>query len=206
MALALAYTGPQCPRCGIVLTADYLRNGIVVCHECGRPYEATLFTPPERPRVAVAETHLVAGPAEANACANHARNAAVTSCARCGLFICSLCEMNVGTGAYCPSCFDRVRAEGTLKPVATRYRDWASIARLTAIIGLLFYIFWPFVGGLALFFSIKGMRQRKEQGRSRIGMAIVMLIAIGEIVAGLVIYGFMIWAFSRGVSQGMSGR
>ena len=200
MALALAYAGPQCPRCGIVLTADFLHSGIITCPICVRPFEATVFTPPERLRVAVAETHIVAGPAEANACANHARNAAVTSCGRCGLFICSLCEMNVGTGSYCPSCFDRVRTEGTLKPIATRYRDWASIARLTAIIGILFYIFWPFVGGLAFYFSIKGMRQRKEQGRSRIGMAIVMLIAIGEIVGGLVMYGFMVWAFTRAAS------
>lgn len=199
MAVALAYAGPQCPRCRVLLTAEQLRNGIITCPACIRPFEATVFTPPERQRVAVAETHIVAGPAaEANACANHARNAAVTSCARCGLFICSLCEMNVGTGSYCPACFDRVREEGTLKPIATRYRDWASIARLTAIIGLLFYFLWPFVGGLALFFATKGMRQRKEQGRSRIGMVIVMLIAVGEIVAGLVIYGFFVWALARG--------
>ena len=175
-----------------------LHSGMIACEVCGRVYEATVFAAPERPREeVVVSTMQVAGPASANACANHAGNAATTSCGRCGLFICSLCEMNVGSGSYCPSCFDRVRSEGTLQTVATRYRDWASIARLTAIVGLLFYFIWPVVGGLALFFAAKGMRQRREQGRSRAGMVIIMLVAIGEIIGGIALYGFMIWAIMR---------
>jgi len=181
------------------MTPGALRNGVMICEICRRPFEATVFEAPERPRGEIVQTVVVAGPAGANACANHERNAAVTSCARCGLFICSLCDMNVGAGSYCPSCFDRVRAEGTLKPVATRYRDWASIARLTAIIGLVLYFAYPVVGSLALFFAIKGMRQRREQGRSRIGMAIVMLIAVAEIVGGLALYGVFIWALMKGM-------
>lgn len=199
MAIALAYAGPQCPRCGVLIPPASRRNGDVTCEICGGPYEATVFDAPERPVARAIETVVVAGPAGANACANHAGNAATTSCARCGLFICSLCDMNLGAGSYCPSCFDRVRIEGTLPTVATRYRDWASIARLTAVVGLIMYFAWPFVGALALFFGVKGMRQRKEQGRTRIGMAIVMLLAIGEIVAGIALYGFFVWAMIKGM-------
>src|ERR1051325_4181323 len=199
MALAIAYAGPQCPRCGVLIAPAALRNGVVYCDFCRRPYEATVFAAPERPAERAMETVVVAGPASANACANHAGHAATTSCARCGLFICSLCDMNIGAGSYCPSCFDRVRVEGTLPTVATRYRDWASIARLTAVIGLIMYFAWPVVGALALFFATKGMRQRREQGRSRVGMVIVMLLAVAEIVGGLVAYGFFIWAIAKGM-------
>jgi ribosomal protein L37AE/L43A len=198
MATALAYVGPQCPRCGILLSENAIRSGVITCEICKRAFEATAFTALAPPRAEVVETIVVAGPAGANACANHERNAAVTSCQRCGLFICSLCDMNVGAGSYCPSCFDRVRAEGTLKPVVSRYRDYASMARLTAIIGLIFYFVWPIVGAAAIYFATKGMRQRREQGRSRAGMIIVMLIGIGEVIAGFTLFGFLVWAFMRG--------
>ncbi len=199
MALAVLYTGPQCPRCGVVIAPHALQNGVVTCVICLKPYEATVFTAPERPIERAIETVVVAGPASANACANHAGNAATTSCARCGLFICSLCDMNVGAGSYCPSCFERVRIEGALPAVATKYRDWASIARLTTILGLVMYFAWPVFGALGFFFAIKGMRLRREQGRSRIGMVIVMLIAIAEVVGGLALYGFFIWALAKGM-------
>jgi hypothetical protein len=197
MALALAYAGPQCPRCGVLLAPDAVRSGVILCAICRRPFEATAFAAPERQAVAT-QSVVAAGPAGANACANHAGNAAVTSCARCGLFICSLCEMNIGAGSYCPSCFDRVRTDGALSDAVTRYRDWASIARLTAIVGLLFYFAWPLVGGLAIFFATKGIKLRRSQGRTIAGMIIVMFIGLAEIAGGIAFYGFIIWAFVQG--------
>lgn len=197
MAVALAYAGPQCPRCGVLLANDTIRSGVNTCAICRRPFEATAFAAPERHAAAV-QSVVAAGPAGANACANHAGNAAVTSCARCGLFICSLCEMNIGTGSYCPACFDRIRTEGAATQVVARYRDWASIARLTAIVGLLFYFAWPLVGGLAIFFATKGVKLRREQGRTIAGMIIVMLIGVAEVVGGVAFYGFIVWAFVQG--------
>jgi hypothetical protein len=185
----------------MLLAHENVRSGMVTCQRCRGRFEATAFAAPEHRVAPVVTTVMTAGPIGANACANHAGNAAVTSCARCGLFICSLCEMNIGAGSYCPSCFDRVRADGTLSPVVTRYRDWATIARLTAIFGLLFYFGWPIVGGLAIFFATKGMKQRVKQGRSRAGMIVVMLIGLAEIIGGLALYGFFIWAIVKGANS-----
>ena len=199
MTTAYAYVGPQCPHCSVPLSNSMRRTGLLVCEFCRRSFEATVFTPLARRGTEAVETIVAAGPAGANACANHARNAAVTSCQRCGLFICSLCDMNVGAGSFCPTCFDRVRAEGTLKPVATRYRDFASLARITAIFGLVFYFVWPIIGAGAIFLAVKGMRQRREQGRSRAGMVIIMILGVIEIIAGITLYGFFIWAIARGM-------
>src|ERR1700736_5909655 len=92
---ASPYEGPQCPRCGNLLADVSRHTGTIVCPTCSRNFEATAFNPPQR-KMRVVEV-AQSGPEGANACANHARNTAVTTCQRCGLFICSLCEMNLGS-------------------------------------------------------------------------------------------------------------
>ena len=199
MTIVLAYTGPQCPRCGVALTTDWIRSGAITCPYCGRGFEATAFTPPERTRTATAEVVTV-GPEGANACANHTRNAATASCQRCGLFICALCDMNVGTGSYCPSCFERVRTEGTLQAAARRYRDYGMMARTSAIVGLLFsfmFLGLPF-GAVACFYAIKARKQRREEGRSLAGVTFVLILGLLEILAGIAAIGFIIWAIAEG--------
>jgi hypothetical protein len=176
----LGYSGPQCPRCDIALAPESLRSGAITCPHCRRTYEATAFQPPERKQAAV-EALTIGPDGEANACANHARNVATTSCQRCGLFICSLCDMNVGSGSFCPSCFDHVRNEGKLAPAARRYRDYASMARSTAIFGVLF--FYIGLGPLAIHYAIKGRKQRIADGRSTVGVTISMIVGILETLA-----------------------
>src|SRR2546423_4630031 len=155
------YDGPSCPRCDAKLMADWIRSGIVRCPDCNHDFEATAFTPPA-PKLKVAEVATI-GPDGASACANHARNVATTSCTRCGLYICSLCDMNVGSGSYCPSCFDRVRTEGSLAAATTRFRDFGSMARVAAIAGFLFMFMFlglPF-GLLTIYYANKGIKQAK---------------------------------------------
>ena len=131
-----SYEGPSCPRCHARLTADWIQSGTIICPDCRKPFEATAFRPPQR-RLEVVSVAASLTPEGANACANHAHNAAVTNCVRCGLFICALCNMDVGTGPHCPSCFDRLQADDALSPAATRYRDYASMARIAMIAGSL---------------------------------------------------------------------
>jgi ribosomal protein L37AE/L43A len=191
-----SYEGPSCPRCGARLTADWIHTGIVRCPDCDRDFEAMAFKPPARSlRVErVAET----GPIEANACANHARNAAGTNCGRCGLFICALCNMDVGTGPYCPSCFDRLRSEDALQPATTRYRDYASMARICMFAGLFFFVFigLPFAP-VSLYYARKGFKQLRAEGRSIVGLVIVVIIASLELLAGLAMVIITIYAFAK---------
>lgn len=184
-----SYEGPECPRCRMRLTSDWIRTGIVMCPDCGRAFEATAFHPPTR-RLRVVE--VVATVDGSNACANHARNAAVTTCQRCGLFICSLCDMNVGSGSYCPSCFERLRSGNELKGTGTRYRDYATMARNTMLAGLFFMFFGFLFGPLALYYARKGLTQLQTEGRSTIGLRIVSIFAILELLAGLAMIVFVI--------------
>src|SRR4051794_41885326 len=105
-----SYEGPACPRCHARLTADWIHSGTVICPDCNKPFEATAFRPPER-RLEVVSVAAALTPEGANACANHARNAAVTKLVPRGLFICGLCNMEGGKGPPCPSCFHPLRPD-----------------------------------------------------------------------------------------------
>ncbi|HEY8182792.1 MAG TPA: hypothetical protein VII32_11160 [Thermoanaerobaculia bacterium] len=186
------YEGPECPRCDALLGDDSRVTGTVTCPHCRATFEATAFNPPQR-RMQIVEV-AQSGPEGANACANHERNTAVTSCQRCGLYICSLCDMNVGSGSFCPSCFDRVRTEGTLGAATTRFRDYGSMARASAAAGFLFMFMLlglPF-GALTIYYANKGIKQAKNEGRSTLGTRIAMGFGIFEAIAGSAAIAFVI--------------
>src|SRR5262245_34079479 len=84
------YQGAGCPHCRAPLDLDAVVAGAQVCITCLRPFEAVRFQPrPRRERVAEVGG---GGPEEAASCAAHRRNAAVASCERCGIFMCTLCR------------------------------------------------------------------------------------------------------------------
>src|SRR5205085_5021747 len=112
-------------------------------------------------------------------------NTAVTTCRRCGVFICALCDMNVGSGSHCPSCFDRLRNEGSLQPARTRFRDYASMARISAILGIPFIAFGIAFGPLVLYYARKGLQQRRAEGRSTIGVRIAAIFGLFELLGGI---------------------
>jgi ribosomal protein L37AE/L43A len=190
------YEGPCCPRCGATLMTDWIRTGVVTCPDCGKGFESTAFAP-ITPKLRVAEV-ATTGPEGANACANHARNAATTSCVRCGLFICALCDINLGSGSYCPSCFDRMRTEGALPAAASKTRDYYSMARVAVVAGIFFTIMLlgPLFGILALHYQSKGRKAMRARGDDpwTPGAIMVMLVAIMVILIGTIVDGFLIFS------------
>jgi ribosomal protein L37AE/L43A len=183
---ALPYYGPQCPRCDATLPLEAIRSGTITCSYCTNTFEATAFDPPQR-KLAVAETSQ-SGPEAANPCANHARNVAVTSCRRCGVFICALCDMNVGSGSFCPACFDRMRAEGSLPGGADRFRDYGALAGVAAFAG--FFLAFLFLGVpfgiLTLVYARKAWKQRRAEGRPVAGIVVAAVFGALELIAGIV--------------------
>jgi hypothetical protein len=161
------------------------------CPYCRGQFEATPFQPRERRHLAVPiVTETPDGVAAA--CANHARNAAVTSCSRCGLFICALCDMNVGEGSFCPTCFDRSRDQNPITGGATRYRDYATMSISAAVLSLVCGTALLPIGALALYWGVKGIRQRRAEGTGIAGPVIAMVIGGLQIVALLVFFTLMI--------------
>jgi hypothetical protein len=186
----VAYDGPQCPWCERTLPAEAVRSGVVLCPMCDRVFEATAFHPPQH-MLMVVET-AQSGPDAVNPCANHPLNTAVTTCQRCGVFICALCDMNVGSGSHCPSCFDRLRSEGSLQGARTRFRDYASMARITVIAGIPFILFGFIFGPLAVYYARKGLQQRRAEGRGTAGVRIAAIFGLLEMLFSIGMITLMI--------------
>lgn len=187
--MSAIYAGPQCPLCNAPLEPATLHPGLIDCPFCGKDFEATPFQPRNRRHEAV-QIVTETPDGVAAACANHARNAAVTSCGRCGLFICALCDMNVGDGSYCPSCFDRVRTDSTGSNRGTRYRDYATMAVSTSVIGLLCPTL-P-LGPFAVYWGIKGVKQRRAEGTGAAGPIFAIILGSVETLAILFFVTLMI--------------
>ncbi|HEY0371076.1 MAG TPA: hypothetical protein VGD79_03705 [Thermoanaerobaculia bacterium] len=184
--MSAIYAGPQCPSCNAPLEAAELRHGTTTCPFCRREFEATVFTPRERRHEAVqVVTETPEGVSAA--CANHARNAAVTSCSRCGLFICALCDMNVGEGSFCPSCFDQSRDQSVLGGATTRYRDYATMSLSAAVFSLLCSMLFLPLGAFAIYWGVKGVRQRHAEGSGVAGPVIAIVIG-GLQTIGLLVF------------------
>lgn len=196
--MSAIYTGPLCPSCNAPLEAEKLRAGTMTCPHCSTEFEATPFQPRERRHDAVQVVTETPDGVSA-ACANHARNAAVTSCSRCGLFICALCDMNTGDGASCPSCYDRQSNPGAAAGSPTRYRDYATMSISTAAFSLL-CSFFPF-GAFALYWGVKGIRQRRAEGTGIVGPVVAMVIGGLQLLAFLV---FITMAIIGMVTEGKS--
>lgn len=165
------------------------------CPSCGGAFETMRFTPPERrSRVArVAE----AGPAGAASCSAHPANSSVTSCERCGVFMCALCRIDVDGQTLCPGCFERMSAEGALASARLAFKDYTRMAHSFAVVGLLM---WPFAfaAGLAvLYYGIRSIRQKNAMGEPEGMTSAVLAVAAGliEIVGGGLLLLFMFGMF-----------
>lgn len=139
------------------------------------------FDPPQRDFrvVGVAET----GPGGATSCASHRNNAATANCGRCGVFMCGLCRIDSDGLVLCPGCFDRLSSEGALPSARIRYRDYGRVAGSLAVLGLVLWFVGFVAGPAAVFYGIKGLRQKRERGEDEGRAGIWAAIVLGGVEA-----------------------
>jgi hypothetical protein len=129
------------------------------------------------------------------ACFNHSDKKAVAHCARCGRFLCALCEVSLTEGVVCFDCFATGASEGSggLERRAVLYD---SVALSLAVVPIIFWILTVVTAPLALFVVI---RYWKRPGglvpRSKVrfvvaaGLALMQLTGWAVLAIGLVTSG-----------------
>jgi len=177
---AARYWAVTCPRCGQPLDHASIGSGREVCRHCGGAFQAARFDPPVvAPRAA--PLSVATG---ATTCANHPANLAETGCERCGVFMCSLCRIDIDGLVLCPSCFDRLSAEGALPSAQTKLRDYGRQASVYALGGILLWFFAVVFGPLAVYFGARSLGQIRAQNESEGRLRAWLSIVVGVLETG----------------------
>jgi hypothetical protein len=188
----------RCPRCRQQIDVTSITTSEhALCPSCAGEFRAVRFDPPPRE---TALPSMVAGALDAGQpCANHPRNAAVTGCQRCGSFICALCRIDVDGRTLCPACFERLSSEGSLESTRTTFRDYPGLAGVTATAGCLIWFLSILFGPLAIYYALKGLKQKKEMGEDDGRFMLTLAIGVGalQIIGGAFLIVAMIVGMMR---------
>jgi hypothetical protein len=187
------YVGPTCPHCHQPLDLARLITGLQRCPSCAGTFQAARFAAPAR--AAAARALEEAAGEGGTACATHPGNASASNCQRCGVFMCTLCEIETDEMKLCPACFDRLSAEGALASTRTSYRDYGRQASLLALAGVPLMAMGAAIGPAAVYYGIRSLRQLRQMGDSKgRGRAVLAIVAgVAEAAFG----GFIIVAAFR---------
>ncbi len=179
----------RCPLCRREIDAASIATPQAICPRCQGIFEAFRF---EAPTWSAAMPQMAEGTLEASQpCAVHSLNAAVTSCQRCGSFMCELCRIDVDGKTLCPTCFERLSSEGSLETTRTTFRDYPGLAGLTATFGCLISFLGVLFGPLAIYYGVKGLKQKKAMGESdgKTGLWVAIVLGSLEIAVSLIFIG-----------------
>jgi hypothetical protein len=93
--------------------------------------------------------------------------------------MCGLCRIESDGLVLCPGCFDRLSAEGTLPSARISYRDYGRMAGSLAVLGLVLWFVGIVAGPAAVYYGIKGLRQKREMGEDEGRVGIWAAIVLG---------------------------
>ena len=113
--------------------------------------------------------------------------------------MCALCRIDADQKTYCPGCFDRLSAEGTLASAVTRVRNYAGWAGICLIVCLgTYFLPSPIAGPLGVIFCIKGLKEKRDRKESDgiVRLYLMMILSILTVVVGGLLFAAILGAFT----------
>ncbi|MEP6672651.1 MAG: hypothetical protein ABJF10_26035 [Chthoniobacter sp.] len=182
-----------CPACGAALGPhglDAAQEG--VCPACRAGLRGQVFPVWWTP-VKSASTFERAMEGEA-VCFFHPANRAVLPCDTCGRFLCSICDLPVGSRHLCPVCLSKGLGKEKLPEIIPRRFLWSRTALWLGAVPLILSIaIWPVLfisGGAAVIIALVGWSRPGSLVRGRQRWAAVLGVVLGLLQVG-VWFGFI---------------
>ena len=188
-----------CPSCGFTVPLDALAHGgETPCPQCRAGLRGALFPVFWNPVPAAHSLADHAGDGEA-VCFFHPENRATLTCDRCGRFLCTVCDMPLGTRHLCPTCLSSGLGGEKLPELVVRRFLWADASLLTGLVPLLAGLFvWPgfiVTGPAAVFCALFGWKRPGSLPGGRRRWVAVLGVICG--VLQLAVWSGMLFLFTN---------
>ncbi|MEI9894522.1 MAG: hypothetical protein WDN28_11705 [Chthoniobacter sp.] len=178
-----------CPACGAALGPYGLdATQEAVCPACRVGLRGQLFRAWWTPPASGLATFERAMEGEA-VCFFHPSNRAALPCDSCGRFLCSVCDLPVGSRHLCPVCLSKGLGKEKLPEIISRRILWSRTALWLGVVPLfLSMALWPVLfmsGGAAVIVALVGWNRPGSLVRGRQRWAAVLGLVLGLLQVGL---------------------
>jgi len=167
----------------------YGAGKMLPCSFCGRPLRIDVF-----PALLRKEGPFRVGETVAQneaSCFYHSEKRAETTCAYCGRFICSLCELELHGKKMCPACLQAGRQKGKIKNLDRERTLYDSIALKLALYPIITIWFTIVTAPIALYLALRHWNSPLGvTRRSKIRLVLASIFSLCQIGvwAALLIY------------------
>ncbi len=180
-----------CGKCGEPYPPEVFNTGaLYACGHCQVVYQAHVFPSIQR-KWEVHSGDAVQGEQDAS-CFYHASKRAVTVCEGCGVFLCSLCDVDLKDQHLCPKCIEKGKTKGKIRDLERHrvlYDDLALSLTIYPLLG-----FWTSLIGapVALFLVIRHWNSpRSIVPRTRVRFILAAILAVAEMVGWVFFLGYL---------------
>jgi len=134
-------------------------------------------------------------------CFFHPSNRAALPCDSCGRFICTICDLKVGSRHLCPTCLGNGLGKQKLPEIIPRRFLWSSASLWLGLLPLVAIIFtWPVLimtGASTIIITLVGWNRPGSIVRGRRHWAAVVGLLLGLAQLGLVFGIFSLFTSMR---------
>ncbi len=197
----------SCDRCRTPLPDAFLNTPAPVpCPGCHAPLLARVFPAFARGGSAPGLAAESIANDEDASCFFHPRKKAVVPCARCGRFLCALCDLEIDGRHLCPSCVADPAAGGGVPGAAGRtvFANERTLHDRVAL-GLAVWplLLWPFTlfcAPVAFYFAVRHWNSPKQGliPRSRWRLVLAVVFSLTEMVCWC-IFGYYLLTARTGI-------
>lgn len=174
---------PTCPSCRTPLGESlFNRSDLAPCPACGERIQIEIFPALFRPstRGRSGEALMVEGE---SSCFYHPQKKAVVPCDGCGRFLCALCDCQLHSEHFCPSCLETGRQKGRIKRLENQRTLYDAIALSLATLPLLIFYFTIVTAPIALYLVIRYWNAPLSiVHRTKLRLVLAALLATAQIV------------------------
>ena len=200
-ASPVAFGAITCPSCGAALpphALDAMQEQM--CPGCRMALRGRIFPAWSAPAPGASAVSERALEGEA-VCFFHPANRAALPCDVCGRFICSLCDLPVGSRHLCPVCLGKGLGKEKLPEIIPRRFLWAGAAFWIGLLPIVFFfVLWPVTiicGPAAIVLALMGWKRPGSLVRGQQHGSAVLGILFGLVQLGVWISAIALFAAAR---------